>query len=263
MLSREARAIALNLVEAMRFFGRGRQDATVRDCPGVSFVSCGLNYAAFNAAMFLPSVVPGPRELAERIEGSAAYFSKLRVRWTCWVCDDCLEPALRKKARSSFQRCGLNPLTDPPGLYADALLGPRRTLPSLQVRRVENEATRHAFAYVTSIAFELPQDICRQIYGIERAWSGSFEGYVGYLGGVPVTTAAVVVSDEVAGIYSVGTLPNARRQGCAEAIVRAALEDVRQRTGIEASVLQATTSGLSLYERMGYRKITRFNVYIS
>lgn len=263
MLSREVRAVAGNLVEAMRFFGRGREDAEVRDCPGVSLISCGLNYAAFNSAVFSAPVPTESDDLVQRIQTSAAHFEGLGLRWTSWLCEDFLDPALRRQLRTTFQRFGLSLLIDPPGLYADALLIPKRPLPTLQVRPVEDDSTRLAFAYITSVAFEIPLEICKQIYGSERAWAGSFKGYIGYVDGVPVTTAAVVVTGEVAGIYSVGTLPNFRRKGHAEAIMRTALESVKQRTGIEASVLQSTASGLSLYGRMGYRKMTRFRVYIS
>jgi ribosomal protein S18 acetylase RimI-like enzyme len=80
---------------------------------------------------------------------------------------------------------------------------------------------------------------------------------------VAVTTTAVVVTDGVAGIYSVGTLPRCRRHGYAEATMREVLRQVKERTGIEATVLQSTLLGFSLYEQMGYRKRTKFSVYIS
>ncbi len=247
----------------MRFFGRARGNGEISEGDGVCLIYCGLNYAAFNAAVLSEPVGLRPGELQHRVQLSANHYGSRRLRWTYWLCDDYLPPATRKEARGLFQRSGLSPLTEPPGLYADHLLPPKRLLPEVEVRRVADEATRRAFADITSVAFDIPGDICRNIYGMERAWAGSFEGYVGYAHGVPVATSAVVVSANVAGVYSVATLPQSRRRGYAEAVMRRMLLQVRERTGVEATILQATPVGMTLYEQMGYRKVTRFSVYIS
>lgn len=260
---RETRAIAGNLLEAMRFFGNARRDGAVQDHPGVCLISCGLNYAAFNAAVLSEPIHGDVNQLRQKIELPVEHYGSRDLRWTYWLCDDFLEGQVRRDSRLLFHRFGLHPLTDPPGLFADRLLPPRRTLPSLRIRRVADEATRAAFAHLTSLSFEIPVGICRDIYGSPRAWSGSFEGYVGYVGEVPVTTTATVVTNDVVGIYSVGTAPQCRRHGYAEAIMRDVLRQMRERTGIEATVLQSTSSGFSLYEQMGYRKYTKFSVYIS
>jgi len=259
---RETLAISGNLLEAMRFFGRARQNGDVLEQSGVCLVSCGLNYAAFNAAVLAEPVCADLNDL-RRIEIPAGHYKSRNLRWTYWLCEDLLEGPTRRESKLLFHRLGLNPLTDPPGLFADRLAPPRRILPAVRVRRVEDEGTRNAFAHLTSVSFEIPAGICQDIYGSARAWTGSFEGYVGYVGEVAVTTTAAVVTKDVAGIYSVGTLPQCRRHGYAEAIMREVLRQVKERTGIEATVLQSTVSGFSLYEQMGYRKYTKFSVYIS
>lgn len=262
MPAREILAISNNLLEAMRFFGRARKDGVVEEGPGVCLISCGLNYAAFNAAVLSEPIGPHASELRQRIQIPVDFYQSRNLRWTYWLCDGVVDTAVRRQSQSIFSRFGLSPLTDPPGLYADCLRPPTRPLPSLQTRGVTNEQTRLAFAHITGVAFEIPFEVCREIYGGAQAWAGSFQGYVGYANGLPVTTAATVVTGDVAGIYSVATLPNHRGKGYAEAIMREALGQVRESTGIEATVLQSTTTGLPLYERMGYRQITRFSVYI-
>lgn len=260
---RETRAISGNLLEAMRFFGGARQEGAVQNHPGVCLITCGLNYAAFNAAVLSEPVPGDPNELRQRIEIAAKHYRSRELRWTYWLCDDFLDAQTRREAKGLFARFGLNPLTDPPGLFADQLLPPRRTLPDVRVRRVNDEPTRSAFAHLTSLSFDIPAGICQHIYCSARAWTGSFEGYLGYVGNTPVTTTATVITNDVVGIYSVGTTPQSRRRGYAEATMREVLRQVRERTGIAATVLQATSSGFSLYEQMGYRKHTRFSVYIS
>jgi ribosomal protein S18 acetylase RimI-like enzyme len=54
-----------------------------------------------------------------------------------------------------------------------------------------------------------------------------------------------------------------RRKGYGEALMRAALDVVRQRTGHDTTILQSTEAGYSLYRRMGFRDVTRFTVYLT
>jgi ribosomal protein S18 acetylase RimI-like enzyme len=259
----EVRAVAGNLLEALRFFGQARADAEIRDLPGVSLIFCGLNYAAFNAALQARPIEGDAQELGRLIDVSAEHFDARSLRWTYWLCADFLQPVLRREAPRVFQRHGLRHLTEAPGMYTEHLAPAKRGLPSLQVRPVADEPTRGAFAEVMSTAFEIPHSISMSVYGAERAWKGTFQGYVGYSNGRAVTTTAAVITGDVIGLYSVATLPQHRRLGFAEAIMRHVIQEAQETHGISRTVLQSTSSGLSLYEAMGYRTVTSFNVFIS
>lgn len=263
MLADQARAVAENLLEALRFFGQARADAEIRDLPGISLIFCGLNYAAFNAALQARPIEGDAHELSHLIDVSAEQFDARSLRWTYWVCDDFLNQPLRREAQRVFKRHGLRHLTEAPGMYTEHLAPPTRSLPVLDVRPVADEPTRSAFAELMSIAFEIPHSVSMSVYGAERAWKGSFQGYVGYSNGRVVTTAAVVITGDIVGLYSVATLPQHRRLGFAEAIMRQVIQQAREKRGVSRTVLQATSSGLSLYEAMGYRTVTSFNVFIS
>jgi ribosomal protein S18 acetylase RimI-like enzyme len=259
----EARAVAENLLEALRFFGQARADAEIHDLPGVSLIFCGLNYAAFNAALQARPIESDPQELGRLIDVSAEQFDARSLRWTYWLCQDFLPQPLRREAARVFKRHGLRQLTEAPGMYAERLLPPTRSLPALDVRPVADEPTRAAFADVMSTAFEIPHSVSMSVYGAERAWKGTFQGYVGYSNGRAVTTTAAVIKGDVIGLYSVATLPQHRRLGFAEAIMRQLIQQAEETRGVSRTVLQATSSGLSLYEAMGYRTVTSFNVFIS
>jgi ribosomal protein S18 acetylase RimI-like enzyme len=259
----EIRTVAENLLEALRFFGHARSDAEIRDLPGVSLIFCGLNYAAFNAALLARPIEGDAQELARLIEFAAEQFDARSLRWTYWLCDDFLKQPLRREAARVFKRHGLRHLTEAPGMYAEHLAPATRSLPPLEVRPVGDEPTRAAFAEVMSTAFEIPHSVSTSVYGAERAWRGTFEGFVGYANGRAVTTAAAVITGDVIGLYSVATLPQHRRLGYAESIMRRVIYHARETRGVSRTVLQATTSGLSLYEAMGYRTVTSFNVFIA
>jgi ribosomal protein S18 acetylase RimI-like enzyme len=263
MLGEEVRAVAENLLEALRFFGQARSDAEIRDLPGVSLIFCGLNYAAFNAALQARPIEGDMQELSRLINVSAEQFDARSLRWTYWLCEDFLKQPLRREAPRVFKRHGLRHLTEAPGMYADRLAPTTRDLPALDVLPVGDEATRSAFASVMSTAFEIPHSVSSSVYGAERAWRGTFQGYIGYSNGRAVTTAAAVITGDVIGLYSVATLPQHRRLGFAEAIMRHVIQQAQLTRGVSRTVLQATSSGFSLYEAMGYRTVTSFNVFIA
>jgi len=259
----EIQAVAGNLIEALRFFGQARPDAEIQDLPGISLIFCGLNYAAFNAALQAEPIPGDARDLGHFIEIAAERFDARSLRWTYWVCEDFLSKPLQREATRVFKRHGMRHLTEAPGMYTNRLEPANRELPSLDIRPVADEATRNAFADVMSTAFEIPHAVSHSVYGSARAWKGSFEGYVGYANGRAVTTAATVITGDVIGLYSVATLPQHRRLGFAEAIMRQVIAQAQRSRSVSQMVLQATSSGFSLYEAMGYRTVTSFNVFIA
>src|ERR1700727_2233676 len=237
MPEEEAHAVAHNLLEALRFFGNARSDAEIRDLPGVSLIFCGLNYAAFNAALQARQIQGDAEELSHLIDVSAQQFDACSLRWTYWLCEDFLNQPLRREAARIFKRHGLRHLTEAPGMYTDRLAPATRDLPALDIRPVTDETTRNAFSDVMSTTFEIPHSVSLSVYGAARAWQGTFQGYVGYSNGRAVTTAAAVITGDVIGLYSVATLPQHRRLGFAEAIMRQVIAQAQRSRDVSRMVL--------------------------
>jgi GNAT superfamily N-acetyltransferase len=82
-------------------------------------------------------------------------------------------------------------------------------------------------------------------------------GYVGWAEGRAVSTAATFARPAAVAVYWVATLPEYQGRGYAEALVRYALAQ----TGRARTLLQASPAGYPLYERMGYRPVTKFTYY--
>jgi ribosomal protein S18 acetylase RimI-like enzyme len=251
-------SVADNLRESFRVIARSRA-GDVRDLHGVSIASAGVAFEMFNAA-FLSGPVLSERELAQRINLAAVHFQSRGLEWAYWVCEDWLAPQTRRRYRRIFEEHGLRHAVDLPGMAAESLAPPEYELPRLDVRRVRNMATQDAFCAIGSTCFNVPVPWFREVFDHESVWK-RFEAYVGYAGGEPVATAATVTGAGAIGVYNVGTTPDRRRRGFAEAVMREALGCARAASGIEYSVLQSTPAGLRLYERMGYRAITKFSVF--
>lgn len=73
-------------------------------------------------------------------------------------------------------------------------------------------------------------------------------------GGRPVAAAAMIDHEGDAGFLFVATVPKARGQGLAAALMRRALADARA-AGARTASLLATTMGRRLYDRLGFRDL--------
>src|SRR5947209_5193700 len=257
--------VANNLRESFRIVARSRPSGEVRELRGVSMASAGVTFQMFNAAFFSGPVATEP-ELTQRIMLPAVHFNARGLEWAFWVCEDWLEARVRKRSRLVFEKHGLRLSSTLPGMIADRILPPVKALPRIAIQRVCDSATRDAFCEIGSVCFHVPISWFKEVFDNDSVWQ-RFLGYVGYLDGEPVSTAAIVLGSGVTGVYNVATLPGHQRRGYGEAVMRHALADARRQSrathGMERVVLQSTPAGLNLYQRMGFRTVARVAVYSS
>jgi ribosomal protein S18 acetylase RimI-like enzyme len=173
-----------------------------------------------------------------------------------------MEERVRKRSRQFFEGHGLRQSTSIPGMAAHRLAPPVKALPRIQFKRVGDRVTREAFCDIGSVCFHVPVTWFREVFGNHAVWE-KFISFVGYVDEEPVSTASVVAGGGAVGVYNVATLPGSQRRGYGEAVMRRALEEARRLHGDGLLVLQSTPAGLRLYERMGFRTITRVAVYSS
>jgi GNAT superfamily N-acetyltransferase len=252
-----------NLRSAMRFFGEATGAGETQTLDGALAIYSGLDYGVFNIALLNGNSPAGMDEFKDRLAQCARYYAPRTRRWSFWLCEDSLDPSTRRRARSLLMDHDLNPISQAPGMLADALAPPVRPLPKIECLPVTDRITRQNFCALTALSFDIPMNIAKAVYEPERAWHGTYRGFVGMAGGTPVAIVALVTTGDALGVYSLSTLPDCRRMGYGEALLRAAIALEQERTGIRRLVLQSTEAGYSLYRRLGFREVARFSVYLT
>src|SRR5215467_11655950 len=256
------RTVEENLRQSFRLLAASQPAGEVREAGGVTIASAGVTFQMFNAA-FLSAPVASDYELDRRIATAQVDFAARGLAWSYWVCDDWLDKKARRRASDAFKKRGMYLATVLPGMLAEKLADPVRALPRLEVRAVGDAETWSAFCDIGALCFNVPLAWFQEVFQDPNIWKNGFTGYVGYLHGEPVSTAATVVAAGAVGIYNVATMPSHQRSGCGEALMRAALLRARQEYRIERTILQSTAQGFDLYRRMGYSVVTNVAVYAS
>lgn len=252
-------SVESNLRAAMACYARVSDGGDTQEFADVVSTCSGLNLAVFNATLLRDAV--DDARLEQSIVTADRHYCARKVGWSFWLCKDLIPAMSRLSCREVFGRHGLSLLAEPPGMYAPHLEPPTRPLPLLDVIRVSDQTSRLDFAYLTSVIFALSFEAAMTIYGQPAVWTGPMRGWVGYAQGKAVSMVTVVVADGVAGVYSLGTLPQHQGCGYGEAMLRRALDEVRIESGVSETVLQTTQMGLALYLKLGYRVVTSFSVF--
>jgi ribosomal protein S18 acetylase RimI-like enzyme len=247
----------------MSSYARSTEQGQIDEAPGLMLVTSGIPYGVFNAALLTESFAGDAAAIDEAVRIASRNYRQRRLPWSCWTCEDHFQPDVRPRAGYIFTRLGLRLVAEHHGMLAHPVAPPERTLPAMDLRRVADDVTRRDFIRISSSVFCVPPRVADRVYGSERFWEGHMVGWVGYVNGKPVSTAATDCDASAVGVYSVATIAAYRGRGYGERVTRHALEAAMAASGHRQSILQSTAAGFPLYSRMGYRPATRFAVYVS
>jgi ribosomal protein S18 acetylase RimI-like enzyme len=241
------------------FFARHQPGGEVFEMPGgVGIANGNIRWALLNTAFLIEPPTGGADAWKDRVERVREYF---RTRGRTWMLTACAD-WLTDDDRTAMTQHGLKYTMSITGMVADRLLPPVRPLPTdIEYRRVNDEATRLAVADINALCYHVPLDWGRESVAVPGQWTEEHFGYVGYVGGQPVTTATALLLDGILYVALVATLPEYRRRGYAEAVMRKALAEASRAHGIERTVLHASDMGFPVYRDMGYRTTRKFDLY--
>ena len=234
-------------------------DPDLGDRPGLSISWADSAFPFWNA-IFLNEELDDSEVLASRLHDAALYMRQKRHAGLIYIFESSLSPSTKGKLPQILKSTGLEPALPITGMAGDLFPLSAPSHPTLRIHRVTDEAGLLAYAQVNCAAYGFPLEAAQTALKGSELWKQSFT-YMGYENGRPVTTASAIVNDGTLYLALVATIPEARGNGYAEAIVRHALQNAHQATGLTRSILHATDAGFPVYKRVGYHATARIMAY--
>jgi len=207
--------------------------------------------------------VLGPRFTVEnmfaRVESAMSHFKgrRMPMRWL-------LGPSSSPPGLGDLlSKQGLKQGWAIPGMVLELGTVDREPLPEgLEINEVVHKGSLSTCGDTLAEGFELRDDIGKGVSDavVNFGMSPKRRWFLGFLNGKPVTVSLLVLHDEFAGIYCVGTVPEARGRGLGYAITREPLLAAKDE-GYKLAVLEASTMGFPVYRRIGFRQLCEFRTY--
>jgi ribosomal protein S18 acetylase RimI-like enzyme len=130
----------------------------------------------------------------------------------------------------------------------------------LTIPTVGDEGALAQWVSAAVIGFEMPETgegPCFDLFaGV--GFDLPLRNYLGLLGGEAVAASQLFLAADVAGIYCVATVPEARRQGIGTAMTLASLREARA-MGYRIGILQSSEMGLGLYRGLGFEECCKLS----
>lgn len=242
--------------EVWQLYARKSPAGDAFDQEGVSFANANQPWFFMNVGL-LNRPAYDKSDLKQRAALAVEYFRTSKNPWLFSASEDWLGT----NAPSVLSNLGLEHKLDLIGMVAERLTPPRRTLPPIRLRRINDEQTRVELADLNADAYGVPRDWGRQALASPALWRAPLFGTLAYMEGEPASGAFVVPIDKALYVAWVATSKTHRRKGLAELVIRACLNDAQEATGIKRTVLHATDEGFPVYQRIGYRPVVKFPLY--
>ncbi|MEJ1931808.1 GNAT family N-acetyltransferase [Nostoc sp. NIES-2111] len=220
----------------------------------------GIGFPLFNGV--IRAQLP-PEEIDTTISKTLEYFSTKQLPMFWWTGPATQPPDLGKYLEAKgFSNVGVLPAM---AIDLSILPSEKSLSTDLAITTVSDQQSLKYWTEVAAIAFEIPDTQWDAFYNLELSlgWeSEKFIRFIGYENGLPVATSALYLDGQVAGLYYVGTHPEARRKGFAKAIVLAALYKARS-LGYRVATLQASQMGINIYQQIGFQEYFPVTMYLA
>jgi GNAT superfamily N-acetyltransferase len=242
----------LNYAEAMRDLSR-RAGGVVHDEDGLLLFAGGHPLPVLaNGVMRTTSRVPAADVLAR----TRRFFATQGRGFTVLI-----RAHADADLAAAAQEAGLIALGEMPAMVLKSRLPDAVAPDGVALRRVTTAADVAAYGAVMGPAYAtygMPTDVLpAMLSSLETLCAPHIVAYVAWRDGTPLAGAMTVVTHGVAGVYWVGTIPEARGHGLAELCTRAA-GNAGFDLGGRIAALQASPMGEPVYRRMGYVEVTRY-----
>lgn len=194
-------------------------------------------------------------EMVDTVVSDMVNYARLRGVSILWQITPSMRP---ENLGARLLAHGFTYLKEMPGMAIELGEIPEMRLsPDVQVKRVSTDRDLWDWCNAVVVVYNGTSEMCEWLHqtfakvGIDRddMWL-----YVAYDRGQAVGTSLVYFSAGVAGLYYVGTIPDARGKGVGTAVTLAALYGAAAE-GYQVSILHASEMGEPIYRRLGFQHI--------
>ena len=226
---------------------------------GVRRTITGYPISMFNSVMDT-HLAPEKINTAIQCIKSDAKEHKLPVLW--WVVPSTQPPDLGKR----LQEYDFSIEDDDPGMAVE-LENLNEMLPKPEnflIRAAKANKAWKQWSIILYSTYGIPSPGEMKIEGwrrmLQEATPKMVQAYTGFLDNKPVATSLILLSANAAGIYCVGTIPEARRKGIGAWMTLYPLLQARS-LGYKIGVLFASEMGLGVYRSLGFHEYCKITSY--
>jgi GNAT superfamily N-acetyltransferase len=252
-------ALESNMASFWSAYGRGK-DCTLEFTPNRVWFYTGIPVALFNGVV---SAKMTDDDVEPTVDSLQAKINERGAPALWW-----LGPQSTPENLSSLlEQYGLQNVGETPGMAADllALNSAPKTIQDFRIEKVNSVERQALWARIAAIGTGFSDTATAQMEELEATLTDpqylAQHRYIGFLDGAPVATSAMVLDSGVAGIYAVATVPEARRKGIGEIMTVMPLLEAKQ-FGYRIGILQASSMGYPIYQRIGFRDVCKFQIYL-
>jgi GNAT superfamily N-acetyltransferase len=232
--------------------------AELHDEPGLRWFTSGVPLAAFNGVPLAQLAEAAVEPALARIQ-AAANLRGVPAMW--WIGPNSQPDDLGLR----LERHGLTPARVMVGMAIHlGALERAAGFADFRIERVQGPEMQRLWARLLGEGSNFGAEATRALVDLEPSLtSAEYAGkprYIGFLSGRPVATSVLVLAAGLAGVYAVSTLPEARGQGVGAAMTAFPLLRAYAQ-GYRVGILQATTMGYSVYQRLGFQDVCQYRCY--
>ncbi len=240
-----------NYFDWWRVWASAVEGGEMREHDGILLAATGAPQEWWNIA-FVTKPLSNPdasiRQVIAYFDGREQGFI-LRVR-------EGVDPPSERAAEAN----GL-PYTDTiPGMVLHPIPSVEERQWPLEIRTVADAETLDHHVRIVAHAFHMEPDLVAKLIPRRLIDHPRWRSYVGYAGGQPAATSALLITDGVAGVHWVGTAEQHRRRGFGEAMSWHAIREGAA-AGCEVATLQSSDIGRPIYERMGFSVVAGYKTF--
>lgn len=204
-------------------------------------VSTGVKIAFFNVA-FVREPVDDPVAFVSRAK---EFFDAKETPWRI-----CVRMGVADDLGHAAMDAGLLSGSIMEGMTIDGF-PPPPSAPGLTVEIVEDLETLAIYGEVLADGFGMPIEISRNLLPPSILKDDMTSLLLARIDGRPAATSMLSVTEDIAGVYNVATLPDFRRRGLAAAVTAATLVEGAER-GCTIGALQPSEMGRPVYSKLGF-----------